>query len=365
MKVKIFVKGLGGLAGLILLGFAYLSFWPVPIEPVAWDAPQDEGYVGAFSPNTDLANLDRLSIGDIHGPEDVVMHEGVLYVSSQEGKIIKIDPASNTHSEFADTQGSALGMEMDGAGNLIIADAFRGLLSVDPQGTVSVLTDEVDGTPIAYADDLDIAKDGVIYFSDASTKFGAKAIGTTLSASLLEIMEHKGSGRLLAYDPRDRTTRIVKDGYVFSNGVAMSEDGDILMNETGTYQLHKISPDGTSLIIMDNLPGFPDNINRGPKLDDGRETFLIGIISQRSKWLDENSDKPSARKAAMRLPASMRPQAVSYGLIVQIDNEGTVLRTWQDPSGGYPNATGAIIADDGYMYVSSLTAPDLGRLKLE
>ena len=344
---------------------AYLFFWPVAIDPASWDAPQDIGYVENFAPNTELANLERLSIGDQHGPEDVVMYEGMIYVSSQSGKILEIDPAANTHREYADTQGSALGMEMDSAGNLIIADAFRGLLSVSPQGLVTTLTDEVEGTPIAYADDLDIAEDGVIYFSDASTKFGAEAIGTTLSASLLEIMEHQGTGRLLAYDPASKRTWVVKDGYVFSNGVAMTSDGDILVNETGTYQLHRVSPDGSSRVIMDNLPGFPDNINRGPKLSDGRETFLLGIISQRSKWLDDNSAKPSARKIAMRLPAFMRPQSVSYGLIVQIDGEGNVIKTWQDPSGNYPNATGAIIAEDGYMYVSSLTAPDLGRLKLK
>ncbi len=353
------------LLGLALLLMAYLSFWPVAIDPAAWDAPKNKGYVGDFAPNTDLANLERLSIGDIHGPEDVVMHQGKLYVTSQEGKILEIDPIANTHREYADTQGSALGLEVDGAGNLIIADAFKGLLSVAPDGNVSVLTDEVDGSPIAYADDLDIAKDGVIYFSDASTKFGAQAIGTTLSASLLEIMEHRGTGRLLAYDPATKQTRIVKDGFVFSNGVAMTEAGDILMNETGTYQMHKISPDGSSRVIMDNLPGFPDNINRGPKLADGRETFLLGIISQRSQWLDDNSNNPKARKAAMRLPASLRPQSVSYGLIVQIDAEGNVIKTWQDPSGDYPNATGAIIAEDGYMYVSSLTAPDLARLKIK
>lgn len=359
-KIIISIALLIGLIGL------YLSFWPVPISPVAWDAPKNQGYVGDFAPNQDLANLERLSIGDLHGPEDVVMHEGKIYVSSQSGKILEIDPKTNTHRVYADTKGSALGMEMDRDGNLIIADAFKGLLAVSPQGTVTVLTDEVNGTPILYADDLDIADDGVIYFSDASTKFGAKDIGTTLAASLLEIMEHQGTGRLLAYDPATKRTRLVRDGYVFSNGVAMTAEGDILMNETGTYQVHRISPDGKdSRVIMDNLPGFPDNINRGPKLADGTETFLIGIISQRSKWLDDNSNNINARKMAMRLPAFMRPKSVSYGLIVQIDGEGNVIKTWQDPSGNYPNATGAIIADDGYIYVSSLTAPDLGRIRLK
>ena len=272
-------KLLLGLLGAISLLGLYLSFWPVPIDPVSWDAPANRGYVGDYAPNTELADLERLSIGDIHGPEDVVMHERKLYVSSQEGKIIEIDPIAKTHREFADTKGSALGMEMDANGNLIIADAFRGLLAVSSEGTVTILTDEVNKTPILYADDLDIAEDGVIYFSDASTKFGAQAIGTTLLASLLEIMEHKGTGRLLAYDPATKRTRVVRDGYIFSNGVAMTESGDILVNETGTYQVHRVTPDGSSRVIMDNLPGFPDNINRGPKLTDGRETYLLGIIS--------------------------------------------------------------------------------------
>ena len=82
---------------------AYLFFWPVAIDPASWDAPQDIGYVGDFAPNTELANLERLSIGDQHGPEDVVMYEGMIYVSSQSGKILEIDPATNTHREYADT----------------------------------------------------------------------------------------------------------------------------------------------------------------------------------------------------------------------------------------------------------------------
>ena len=343
----------------------YLTLWPVPVAPVAWDAPTGAGYVGDFAPNTKLANLERLSIGELHGPEDVVAHDGKIYVSSQTGVILEIDPDVNTHRGYADAKGSALGMEMDAAGNLIIADAYKGLLAVSPAGQVRVLTDEVDGTPILYADDLDIGADGVIYFSDASTKFGAEAAGSTLAASLLELMEHGGTGRLLAYDPVTKSTRVVRDGYVFSNGVAMTQSGDILVNETGTYQLHRVSPGGTSRVIMDNLPGFPDNINRGPKLADGTETFLLGLVSQRSEWLDKNSNNIFARKVAMRLPAFLRPQAVSYGLIIQIDGEGNVLQTWQDPSGDYPSATGAIITDDRYMYVTSLTAPDLGRMKIE
>lgn len=353
----VLVRILLGLLGLIALAAAYLLLWPVPISPAAWDAPENAGYVGDYTMNRDLVGLQTLDLAPHHGPEDIVaLDGGQLLTATQEGKILSLDPDTGAVTVLAETGGVPLGLEMDPTSDrLIVADAHKGLLSVGLDGTVEVLTDTVDGTPILYADDLDIAEDGVIYFSDASTKFGAQANGTTMAASLLEIMESKGTGRLLAYDPATQQTRIVADGFVFANGVAMAPDGDILMTVTGRYQLLKINPDtGAQTVLIDNLPGFPDNINRGPA-----DTFLIGIVSPRSEWLDENSANILARKIAMRLPASMRPQAQPYGLILQIDANGNVLRTWHDPYGMYATPTGAVVVGDR-MYITSLLSPTLG-----
>ena len=60
------------------------------------------------------------------------------------------------------------------------------------------------------------------------------------------------------------------------------------------------------------------------------------------------------------LPPAMRPSAENYGLIVQLDANGNVLRTFQDPEGKYHVATGATVYD-GQMYVTSLHEPDLAR----
>jgi hypothetical protein len=63
--MKKILLGIGlPLAGLI----GYLGFAPVPIAPVVWDAPQNAGFVGDFLPNTDLANLERISVGTSIGP---------------------------------------------------------------------------------------------------------------------------------------------------------------------------------------------------------------------------------------------------------------------------------------------------------
>ena len=349
--------GLGlPLAGLI----GYLGFAPVPINPVIWDAPQNTGFKGEFKPNTDLANLERLSLGKSVGPEDAAVLDGRIYATSQTGDITRINPATKVVVTIANTGGVPLGIEAH-KGVLYVTDAHKGLLSVTKSGTLKTLSDEVDGTPIEYADDLDIAENGVIYFSDASTKFGAADNGTTMAASLLEIMESKGTGRVLAYDPRTLQTRTIARGLVFPNGVAMHPDGSVLVNETGRYRVIKIDPEtGRITDWITNLPGFPDNINPGPVLPNGEPSYFLGLISPRSDWLDANAAKPAMRKLAMRLPPALRPKAEHYGHIVQLNAKGKVLRTFQDPSGAYHDATGAIV-HAGQLYVTSLHEADLAR----
>ncbi len=354
----------------ILLGLAYLTLWPVPINPVAWNAPKNVGYVGDFAPNMKLASLKTLAIGEQHGPEDVAgrIENGMMYIyiSTQSGDIVRIDPIANKHEVFANTGGVALGLQFAPpgilGGNLIVADAHKGLLSIDDKGTVSVLTNKTDdGSPILYADELGIAADGKIYFSDASTKFGAEAAGSTLAASLLELMEHGKTGRILVYNPADKTTKTVLDNLSFPNGVAMCpDDACFLFAETGTYSIkrHWLTglKAGVTDTIISNLPGFPDNVNKG---QDGR--YWVGLTSPRSEALDNLSGKPFMRKLVQRLPASMRPKAVNYGFVFAIDMNGEVLAQYQDPSGGYPLTTGATEPGDGWLYIGSLGADVLGR----
>ncbi len=357
------------LLALILTSIAYLTLWPVPIEPVAWNAPKNPSYTGNFTPNMKLAGLKTLSIGDHHGPEDVAgrMEDGdmIVYTSTQSGDIIRINPRTNQHRVVANTGGVALGLQFAPNGRLIIADAHKGLLSMDDDGNITVLSDKTDaGSPLLYADEMGIAKDGKIYFSDASTKFGAEASGSTLAGSLLELMEHGKTGRILVYDPADKTTKIVLDNLSFPNGVAMCpDDACFLFAETGTYAVKRHWLTGVQAgitdTIVDNLPGFPDNLNKG---QDGR--YWIGLTSPRSEALDNLSDKPFMRKIVQRLPASMRPKAVNYGFIFAIDMNGKVLAQYQDPSGAYPLATGATEPGDGWLYIGSLTARELGRMDI-
>ena len=343
------------LVGLFILLGIYLLFMPVPISPQSWDAPKDKGYVGDFAPNEALSGLTEINLPDgDFGPEDIAEMNGLIYLSTQTGMILVFDPTTNEVSDFAETGGIPLGLEAYN-GKLYVADAYRGLLEINEAGEVTALTGSVNGTPLLYSDDLDITENGLIYLSDASTKFGAKSSGSTLDGSLLEIMEHGRTGRLVSYNLNTQETRLVAENLSFSNGVAIAPDGNsVWVNETGEYRVLEISPDGSRRVIIDNLPGFPDNINRGP---DG--TYILGLVSKRAKPLDDLSAKPFLRKVIWRLPAFMKPAAESYGFVVQLDSKGGVVQTWQDPNGAYPLTTGGIIVGDR-LYVSSLGSKTLG-----
>ena len=51
----------------------YLLLLPVPIEPVAWQAPVDKGFEGKFAKNTRLSELTLVDMGNDYGPEDFAL----------------------------------------------------------------------------------------------------------------------------------------------------------------------------------------------------------------------------------------------------------------------------------------------------
>lgn len=347
---------------MLFVGLGYLLLWPVPIDPVSWKAPVNEGYVGDFVANDALADLNRIDIGSHTGPEDLALGpDGHFYVPTHDGAILKFDPKTGQAEIFAQTKGRVLGVAFGRDGTLYAADAYEGLYAIDRTGTAKLLTNTVnDGSPIPYADGVDVTSEGIVYFSDASVKFGAKANGGTLPASLLDLLEHGPNGRILKYNTNTGVTENVLDGMSFANGVALTQDEKhLLIVETGTYSIWKMPLENPTAAkqIMTNLPGFPDNIKREP---DG--TFWFGLVSPRSDPVDKLSENPFIRKIIQRLPAAIQPKPQRYGFLVRIDEDGNVLETLQDPSGAYALVTGALTGPDGKLYISSLTEPELAVL---
>ncbi len=356
------------LGAVLLLLLAYLSLWPVPINPVSWAAPPPPGYTGVHGPNNKLANLKLIALGDEEGPEHIVIgRDGKLYTTVASGNILRMNPDGSGQEVFATTGGRVLGFDFDAAGNLIAADAYLGLLSISPERKVSLLTDKVGDDPIRYADAVVVSPNGKMYFSDASTRFGAKQWGGTFEASVLDILEQSSSGRLLEYDPATKATRVVARGIAFANGVALSQDMTTLfVAETGKYRIWKLpvqakdidinQPGSGATLLFDNLPGYPDNLMRGL---DGR--IWVGLVKPRNPTVDKLATQPFLRKLTLRLPRALWPIPKAYGHVMAFTEDGKVVADMQDPSGAYPEVTSVTETPDR-LYVQSLHAKGLGWL---
>jgi sugar lactone lactonase YvrE len=352
----------------VLMLAGYLILWPVPTEPVSWNAPAAPGYTGPYAVNNKLAGLKMISLGVEEGPEHIAFgKDGKLYATVASGNILRMNPDGSAQEVFANSGGRVLGFDFDAAGNLIAADAFKGLLSISPDRQITLLTDKVGTDPILYADAVVVATNGKMYLSDASARFAPARWGGTFEASVLDILEQSSTGRILEYDPMTKTTRVIAKGLSFANGVALSRDEQILfVNETGKYRVWKISvkadnldvnkPSPLAAILFDNLPGYPDNLMRGL---DGK--IWLGFAKPRNSTIDNLATQPFMRKLTLRLPRSMWPIPKAYGHVMAFTEDGRVVADLQDPAGTYPETT-AVTETRDRLYIQSLHAKGLGWL---
>src|ERR1039457_6937131 len=82
--------------------------------------------------------------------------------TSQDGRVVRMLADGSSVETFVQTGGRPLGMKFDAGGNLIVADAFRGLLSLSPERKVTVLADAVNGERMRFPNDIAIAVDGTV-----------------------------------------------------------------------------------------------------------------------------------------------------------------------------------------------------------
>lgn len=347
----------GGLALLAAcLGFLLLA--PSRIDPLAYQPPKRSNPHRAFAPNRELLGARRLAVGRLQGPEDVAIGEGVtLFTGTADGKVKRVSLLSEAVEDFADTGGRPLGLRFDAQGRLIVCDAKKGLLAVDREGRVAVLATEAGGRPFRFTNNLDIAKDGTIYFSDASDAYGPDEY-------LYDLLEARPRGRLLRHDPATGETTVLAAGLYFANGVALSRDEDfVAVAECYRYRISRYWLKGPKAgrheVMADNLPGFPDNLSR---TDEGN--FWVALYTVRNPLLDSLHPYPFAKKLLSRLPEPLWPKPARYGLVALIDPRGRPLVSLHDPAGERVRAITTAREHDGILYLGTLHDPWLARYAL-
>ncbi len=335
----------GASIGLVVL-LAVLLSWPGPIDPVAWEPEPDRGLVGGFAEPLEMEQARRIELGQ--APEDVALGpDGALYTGLLDGRIIRFNPVSGQQTLFADTGGRPLGMQFDAGGRLIVADAARGLLAVSTEGSIAVLVDSHNGQRLGLIDDLDIADDGTIWFSSATQRF-------PLGNYLLDFLEGRATGLLLAHDPATGQTRVALDGLRFANGVALGpEDAYVLVTETPAARITRLWIEGPRAgerdTFITGLPGLPDNLSF-----DGRDRFWVALPATRVAAIDRLAPYPLLRKLLAMVPKgwlSLAPPPLAW--VAAIDLEGRVVASYRDASGRFSTVTSAN-DHGGTLYLGSI-----------
>ena len=346
---------------LSLLLLAYLLLWPTPIQPVAWTPPPAPAASGVYAPNEALKAVQRFGVGVGIGPEGIAVDAaGRSYAGYADGRIVTFSANASSYQELAVSEGGRpLGVTFGPRGGLVIADAHKGLIEVGSTPTPKSLVTAAGGAPVRFADDADNTRlDQKIYFTDVSVY--------PYEDMMNEVLEHRGTGRLIEYDAVSGETKVLLSGLHFANGVAVGpDDAYVLVNETSAYRITRYwlkgDKAGTSDIFIDNLPGMPDNISYSDK---GR--FWVALFAPRDATLDRLLAGPAwLKKIVARLPRALQVRSGDKAWVLGLDLDGKVIANLQDQGRDAYAPITSVEEWGPWLYFGSLSQNSLARLPLQ
>jgi sugar lactone lactonase YvrE len=289
------------------------------------------------------------------GAEDVVVathgpDEGAVFTGTADGAIWRVSHDGERVDQVARTGGRPLGIEIAEDGRLLVCDAHKGVLWVDPAtGGVESLVPDVDGVPMKFCNNGAIASDGTVWFSDSSLTYG-------IDVWRSDIVMATCTGRLLRRDP-DGTVTVVLDDLDFANGVALAADESfVTVAESGacTVVRHWLTGDqaGTRDLLVPELPGYPDNMSRG---SDG--LLWVAIASPPNSLATRIRRGPMwLRRTADRIPERIQPQPARSTRVQAYDATGTLVHDLDLAHDGFAFVTG-VREHDGRVWLGSLHEP--------
>lgn len=318
------------------------------ITPQRWTPPPPVPLEGQFAPNTVLDDVELLPVGP--GPEDPLPDgEGGVITGLHDGRIVRLDLESGATRQLAYTGGRPLGLDFDPDGDIVVCDASAGLLRIPRSGgEPEVLVPPGDGPgDVSLANNPAVASDGTVWFTDSTRT-------RPLEDHVDALLDHAGEGRLLRLDPGG-SLDVVKTGMTFANGVTLTADEDaVLVASTGDYTLTRIDLTGDragqETVLIDPLPGFPDNLSTGP---DG--TIWLAIPAPRNPAADFLHPRhPVLRRIVEVLPEAVKPSAARIAFVLGLSPDGEVRHNLQGSGERFHYITG-VREHDGWLYLGSET----------
>lgn len=299
-------------------------------------------------------NERSLTVIPVPGPgaEDVLVAEdGTVYTGCADGYVYAVGSGGDETWRVGGTGGRPLGLEWLTDGRLLVCDAHRGLLAMDPgDGRVELLADSVAGQKLVFTNNAAVLADGTIWFSDSSTKW-------PIERWKADLIEDTCTGRLLRLTAPGAEPEVVLDGLSFANGVAKAADESfVVVAETGHRRLrrHYLTGPlaGNADVFAEDLPAHPDNIALG---SDG--LIWVTYASPRDRALGVLQQAPTLlRGVVRRAPERVQPAPKRTVRVAAYDMDGKVVEDIECGARDWHMATG-VREHRGRVWLGSLVEP--------
>ena len=329
---------------------------------------------GVFAANTGLQSAKRFFKGTLHQSESIAISPsgdrlffGDKFGAVYAGRLIEgksLDIVLEPKEPLIQIPGRPLGLHALSDTELLICDAVNGLILADlTKRSHTVLTDKAKAhrrskrtSKIVMANDLDVASDGAIYFTDSTdipVDRGKDGAYSTFRTYMLNLLEGRASGRLLFYDREANTTRELMTQLWYANGVAVAKDGAfVAVVETNAFRVHRYwlkgARKGQSDVLIEHLPGFPDGMSTAPDGD-----FWIAVIAPPPfvwKLVPFHIIRLLYAWISEFIPLSIK----TWGYVIKVSPQGDVRTVLSDIDGGFIRGTSSATEHSGKLFMGNL-----------
>ena len=177
----------------------------------------DPRFAALINPTARLDLLDTTSRW-AEGPVYVPAGRYVLWSDIPNDRILRWDEAGGHVSIFRSPAQYANGNTLDRQGRLVTCEHLtRRVTRTEHDGSITVLADRVDGKRFNSPNDVVVASDGAIWFTDPTYGIDSDYEGRRAPSEI-------GRSRLYRVDPADGSARVAADDFVQPNGLAFSPD---------------------------------------------------------------------------------------------------------------------------------------------
>ena len=162
------------------------------------------------------------------GPVYVPAGRYLLWSDIPSDRIMRWDESSGHISVFRAPSQNANGNTLDRQGRLITCEQLtRRVTRTEHDGSITVVADRVAGKRLNSPNDVVVASDGAIWFTDPTYGIDSDYEGRRAASEI-------GHSRLYRVDPSNGSVRVVGDDFIQPNGLAFAPDEHRLyVSDTG------------------------------------------------------------------------------------------------------------------------------------